>query len=361
MGMLDGLMQAPSIGLPPLMQPPADAAPAPQQTYPGLKKPPPAVGTTVNGYTYMGGDPRSQDPSVWKPATGDEFLSSLPISDDKRTLIKMMANYEAPASGARGIGSPEVQQLVGFAKRYDPSFDIKTYKVRQDYLHDLNDQKANGTIQALSNAALHAKAYDDEFQKLGNSDSAPEWFNAAKQNLAGTPLIGGLFGGSDRLKASGAATEDATILGPEIARVAQGGPPTVDEVNRQIGTLGAGSWMGHGVGVRPSTEAGVVSAMAQKIGDRMMSMQAQYRRAFGDTAPKEPLITPEAALATHQLLKRYAPDYENKLDFKMLTAGGFSPDKASQMTTPSPAPAQGSAGPSPQEIVDELRRRGVAK
>ncbi len=337
----------------PNLPPQMPAAPVQGQQFAGLKRPPPPVGTVQNGFKYMGGDPRSQDPSVWAPVTGDEFLGSVPLDEDKKTLIKMMANYEAPASGSRGIGSPEVQQLVSLAKRYDPTFDIKNYKVRQDYLKDLNDGKANGTIQALSNAALHAKAYDDEFQKLGNSDSAPEWFNAAKQNAAGIPLIGGMFGGSDRLKASGAAKTDATILGPEIARVAQGGSPTVDEVNRQIENLGAGSWTGHGIGVRPSTESGVMSAMAQKIGDRMLSMQAQYRRAFGDTPPKEPLLTPEAALAAHQLLKRYAPDYENKLDFKMLTAGGFSPQQARSMTAQQ-APA---AGQSPASSGWTVTRR----
>jgi hypothetical protein len=339
------LMQdLPKLGLPPIAAPAQQQQPQQSQPFPGLKKAPPAVGTTVNGYTYMGGDPRSRDPKVWAPATGDAFLNSLPLEDDQKTLIKMMANYEAPSSGTRGIGSPEVQQLVGLAKQYDPTFDVKNYKVRQDYLHDLNDQKANGTVQALNNAAMHLKSYDDEFQKLGNSDSAPEWWNAAKQNAAGLPLIGGMFGGSDRLKASGAARADATIAAPEIARVAQGGAPTVDEVNRQIENLGAGSWTGHGIGVRPSSEAGVMAALAQKIGDRMLSMQAQYRRAFGDTGPKEPLISPEAALATHQLLKRYAPDYENKLDYRMLTAGGFSPTQAKAMTPPVAPPAASSNG-----------------
>jgi hypothetical protein len=37
--------------------------PSAQQSYPGLKRPPPPVGTVQNGYKYMGGDPRSQDPS----------------------------------------------------------------------------------------------------------------------------------------------------------------------------------------------------------------------------------------------------------------------------------------------------------
>lgn len=320
-------------GLPPL--PPQQTQPAqqPQQSYPGLKRPPPAVGAVVNGMTYTGGDPR--DPSVWKPASGDAFLNSLPIEDDKKTLIKMMANYEAPASGSRGLGSPEVQQLVGLAKQYDPSFDVKNYKVRQDYLHDLNDSKANGTIQALNNAAMHAKSFDDEFSKLGNSDGAYQWQNRLSQNLAGTPLIGSLFGGKPRLKASGAVGETATVLGPEIAKVAQGGAPTVDEVNRQMDNLDVGS--------RPSTEAGVMASMAQKIGDRMVSMQAQYRRAFGNATPKEPLLTPEAAMAAHQLLQKYSPDYESKLDYKMLTAGGFSPAQIKQQQA-APAQSSGAGG-----------------
>lgn len=329
--------------LPPQM--PAAPMQAQQQPFAGLKRPPPPVGTVQNGFKYMGGDPRSQDPSVWAPVTGDEFLGSVPLDEDKKTLIKMMANYEAPASGNRGIGSPEVQQLVSLAKRYDPTFDIKNYKVRQDYLKDLNGMKANGTIQSLSNAAMHLKSYDDEFQKLGNSDWAPEWFNSAKQRSAALPLIGGLFGGSDRLKAASAAKTDATIAAPEIARVSMGGSPNEHEIMDQRNNLGAGSWMDHSIGIGPSDEAGTMSAMAQKIGDRMLSMQAQYRRAFGNHAPKEPLITPEAATAVHQLLKRYSPDYESKLDYTMLTAGGFSPQQAKGMATQQPPPASGAGGP----------------
>jgi hypothetical protein len=337
MGILDNVGAAPQIGMgdismggmpplaaiPPALQSAAAAPVQPQQTYPGLKKPPPPVGATVNGYTYMGGDPRSKDPSVWKPASGDAFLSSLPIDEDKKTLIKMMANYEAPSSGTRGIGSPEVQQLVGLAKQYDPTFDVKNYKVRQDYLHDLNDQKANGTIQALNNAALHAKSFDDEYQKLGNSNWLPQFINR--------PLD--YMGKADTQKAAGAVSATANFLGPEIARVGQGAAPTVDEVNRQMDSLD--------VGARPNVEQGTMASMAQKIGDRLMSMQAQYRRAFGNQAPKEPLLTPEAALAAHQLLKRYAPDYENKLDFNVLTAGGFSPAKAQATINPQNATPKG--------------------
>jgi hypothetical protein len=326
----DVLASLPKIGLP-MAAPSAQAQPQPMQqqaqaSYPGLKRPPPAVGAVVNGYVYQGGDPRSKDPSVWKPATGDAFLNSLPIDEDKKTLIKMMANYEAPSTGTRGIGTPEVQQLVGLAKQYDPTFDVKNYTVRQNYLHDLNDLKANGTIQALNNAAMHLKSFDDEFQKLGNSDGAYEWFNSLKQGAAGTPLVGKYFGGSDRLKAVGAAGETAAVLGPEMAKVAQGGAPTVDEVNRQISNLG--------LGMRPSTEAGVGASMAQKIGDRLLSMQAQYRRAFGDTKPKEPFLTPQAAMATHQLLQKYAPDYEKQLDYTLLTAGGFTPEQARRAQQP---------------------------
>ncbi len=334
MGILDGLMQAPQIGVPssgidfsaftqpqaapmapqPPVQPPQSATPQ-QQTYPGLKRPPPAIGTTINGQTYIGGDPRDAAGS-WKQATGDTYLNSLPIDEEKKALIKMMASYDAPASGARGIGSPEVQQLVGMAKLYDPAFDIKQYTVRQNYLHDLNDQKANGTIQALNNAAMHAKSFDDEFQKLDNSNWLPQWANRGLDYI----------GRSATQTAAGNAAESQTVLGPEISRVAQGGQPTVDEVNRQIGNLD--------IGARPNIEKGTMSSMASKIGDRMLSMQAQYRRAFGDIAPKEPLMTPQAALAAHQLLQRYAPDYENKLDFGMLTAGGYSPQQATAMQTP---------------------------
>jgi hypothetical protein len=341
MGLFDNVGQAPqitpdvmaSLGSAPMAANaplPVPAPQAPQQpVYPGLKKPPPAIGTTINGFTYQGGDPRSKDASVWAPATGDTFLNSLPISEDKKDLIKMMTAYEAPASGNRGVGTPEVQQLVGFAKRYDPSFDIKNYKIRQDYLHDLIDSKTNITVQALGNAAKHLSSFDSEFQKLGNSDSMPEFLNAAAQGAAGLPFVGKYFGGSDRLKAAGAAKTDATIAGPEIARVAVGGQPNEPEINQQLSNLGANSWIDHGIGLKPSTEAGTIAAMAEKIGDRALTLQQQQQRAFGNSPVKTPLMAPEQADEIHKMMTKYSPGYDKKLNYGLLT-GGYDPRQGKQ-------------------------------
>jgi hypothetical protein len=35
--------------------------------------------------------------AVWAPVNGDEFLNSLPLDDNKKTVIKAIANYELPA------------------------------------------------------------------------------------------------------------------------------------------------------------------------------------------------------------------------------------------------------------------------
>jgi len=125
----------------------AQPAAAQDQQYPGLRRPAPAIGTTINGYTYMGGDPRNQtDPSIWKPAQGDVFLDSLPLDDDKKTIVKAIANYDLPAGPQRGgLGTPQVQQLLGIVKQYDPSFDLKNYSPIQKTRLGIPDSRFNQT------------------------------------------------------------------------------------------------------------------------------------------------------------------------------------------------------------------------
>ena len=50
---------------------------------------PPQVGETIEGHTYTGGDPG--DPKSWKPASGDDFLNSLPVDDTTKALVRSRA------------------------------------------------------------------------------------------------------------------------------------------------------------------------------------------------------------------------------------------------------------------------------
>ncbi|HEY2011379.1 MAG TPA: hypothetical protein VGH23_20490 [Rhizomicrobium sp.] len=215
-----GVGQLPQIGQPqaqaaPAMQQQPQAQPNPQQPYPGLKKPPPRVGATVNGYTYLGGDPRSQSPDVWRPATGDAFLSSLPLDDTSKTLVKSIANYELPPGSQRGgLGSPEVQQLLGLAKRYDPTFNAQNYSAVQKARTEVAnpDSKFNLTKTALNTAIDHAAGLAEASDALNNGQSplvngAVNW---VESNVLGDPRVGNF-------------NQRAQLLSGEAVKAATGG------------------------------------------------------------------------------------------------------------------------------------------
>lgn len=288
-------------------------------SYPGLKKPPPAVGTVVNGFKYMGGDPRSQDPNVWAPLHGDDYLNSLPIDPDKRAVIQSIANYELPpGSGRGGIGSPEVQQLLGFVKQYDPTFDAKNYKVRQDMLHEVNQGTLSGQLKNLTNVSLHARDLQDAYDQMNLSPSPAVNFvqNALARRL-------GSYGGKDmgdRQRQIGRVNDAINFLAPEAGRLGMGSAPNEADIQAVRSQFNEDT--------TPLMAEGGLTDIAHKIAQRLLGIQDQWKRAFGNIKPKQPLINKEAAIALHDLIGRYQVRGADDLDWNVLTAGGWSPAQA---------------------------------
>jgi hypothetical protein len=297
MGLLDNVGYAPQIdpasvtGMPLIPQ----AVPA-QPSYPGLKKAPPAIGTTVNGYTYMGGDPRSKDESVWKPASGDDFLNSLQLPNDKKLLIKMMANYEAPASGSRGIGSPEVQQLVGLAKQYDPSFDVKNYQAVQKARTEIGnpDSKFNLTKTALNTAIDHAKLLADNADALHNTAS-PTWNaigNFVDQYILGDPRQGNF-------------QQTARTLGGEVVK-ANTGTQGGGEGDREAQTAS------YPVNGSPAQQYGALQDTTRLLNGKLKEMQATIAQAKLKDPNTANLLSPSAQESWNYLNKRFGDQPQAK-------------------------------------------------
>lgn len=336
MGILDNIGAAPTVGMPPIMpiDPGAQAqtvqapAPAPQQpVYPGLKKPPPPVGTTVNGYTYLGGDPRSKDPSVWKQASGDDFLNSLPVDDTKKTIVKSIANYELPPGSARGgLGSPEVQQLLGLAKQYDPTFDAKNYQAVQKARTEISnpDSRFNLTKTALNTAIDHARGLAQDVDSLHNFQSplfnAP--INYVEQHVFGDPRQGNF-------------NQNAQLLAGETVKAATGSSTGGGEGDR---TQQNANYPLNGSPIQQNQAIGkTVDLLKSKLDE----MTATLKQARTPNSNALDLLSPSARNSWQTLSSRYG-------------AGGTSQDRPGGQTT-------AAAQPNIQAIVDELRRRGVAK
>lgn len=284
----NGPSQLPQLG----QQPPAPPVQAqPQQTYPGLKRQPPAVGTTLNGFTYMGGDPRSQDPTVWKPASGDTFLNSLPLDTDKKTLVKAIANYELPPGSQRGgLGTPEVQQLLSLAKQFNPDFDAKNYSAIQKTKTEIAnpDSRFNLTKTALNTAIDHARGLAESSDALHNWQSplinAPA--NFVEQHVLGDPRQGNF-------------NQNAQLLAGEVVKAATGSPSGGGEGDRMQQNAN------YPLNGSPTQQNQAIGKTVDLLKGKLDEMTATLRAAGNPKANALDLLSPSARASWQTLSQRY--------------------------------------------------------
>lgn len=279
----------------------------------GLPKP----GEIQNGYIFQGGDPKAQ--ASWKPASGDAFLSSLPIPDTQKALIRGIATYDYAPGGNRSLGSPEAQQVLGLVKMYDPTFDAKVYKQRGDLLHEVTQGDTSKQLKNLTNVSLHARDLMDSYDQM-NLSSSPLVNGAENWMAANTPFTADMHTRQGQL---GRTTDAVNFLAPEAARLGVGGAPNEGDINavrEQFNT-----------NTPPAVAAGGLGDIAHKAAQRLLGIQDQWKRAFGTLPPKQPFINKDAAVALHDLITRYKVDGGDKLDWNVLTSGGWTPDQARGM------------------------------
>lgn len=263
---------------------------APPQPMAGLKRPPPKVGTTVNGYTYLGGDPRSQDPSVWHPASGDTFLNSLPLDDQKKTLVKAIANYELPPGSARGgLGSPEVQQLLAFAKQYDPNFSAPDYTVRQGVRKAFSDGQYSKTVTALNTAIDHARTLAEEGKSLNNYGSpllnAP--INFIQQHVMGDTR-------------QGKFEQTARNLGGEVVKAVTGGEGALDDRIKAAED--------YSLNGSPQQQTGALENTVDLLKSKLDELNATYKRGMGPQHDVLELLSPSARKSWQVLSTQFGPN-----------------------------------------------------
>lgn len=293
------------------------------------------VGDTVNGYTLAGPDWTKK--SSWQPATGDTFLNSFPtLNDTQKTLVKSIASYDLPPGSQRGgLGSPEVQQLLGLAKQYDPTFDAKQYKVRQDMLHEVNQGDTGKQLKNLTNVSLHARDLMDAYDQM-NMTSSPIVNGIQNWAAANTPFTDDMHARQGQL---GRTTDAVNFLAPEAARLGVGGAPNEGDINavrEQFNT-----------NTPPAVAAGGLADIAHKAAQRLLGIQDQWKRAFGNAPPKQPFVNKDAAIALHDLITRYKVEGGDKLDWNVLTSGGWTPAQAQEIrNTAGPAASPQNGAPS---------------
>jgi hypothetical protein len=289
----------------------------------GSKKAP-EIGTTINGYTYMGGDPRSEDPSVWRPATGDTFLNSLPIDANKKAIVKAIANYDLPPGSQRGgLGSPEVQQLLGLAKQYDPDFSASDYSNRQQTRQAFLKGDYSKSITALSTAIDHARALADAGARLNNSGS-PMWnmvANAFDQYAMGDPRQSNY-------------KQIAQMEAGEVVKAVTGGNGTLEDRKDAVSN--------YPLNGSPAQQREAIATTVGLLKSKLDELNGTYQRGMGRQHSVMDLLSPSARRSWEALTKQY----------------GVEDPSGHSATKP---PPNAHSGPSPQDIVNELRRRGVVQ
>ena len=260
-----------------------------KKLYPGLKKAPPAIGTIVDGTEYRGGDPRSLDKNVWAPVVGDKFLESLKLPEDKKVLVKAIANYEiAPGSQRGGLGSPEVQQLLSLAKRYDPTWTGYNYAQRQQARKDFLGGGIYGRTKVALNTALgHAQHLSEASDELDNT-RIPAW-NWLKNTVS--PLVG-----DDNRQ--GVFHQIARNLGNETVKAVTGGEGALEDRRK--------AEEDYNVNGGRNQQGGAILTTMDLLKPKLDELENAYRLAYGAKAgEKFSFLSPQARQSWTDLQEKY--------------------------------------------------------
>lgn len=308
-----------------VQQPAASQQPmpvSPQPVQSGLPQP----GDIVDGHQYIGpANGKRGDPNNWKPITGEAYLQHLAKSDPNYAGVVRGVVEGRNDLPSINRNNPYTRRLVGDVMAADPTFNKSTYDRRKKLLTDMTSATGTGAIiNALNNGSLHAGELQRAYDVLGNDNADLE---------IGHRIDNWLRGRFDpNVQAQVASVEEArNRLAPEAARIYKGGEPTIPEVEREINTFDTGA--------SRATAAGHLSQMAAGFRDRLLTVQNQWKRAYGDIRPSQPIIDPKAAASLQQLLDRYHLD-DGRLDWSTLTAGAYQ--KPQKPATQKPQAASGS-------------------
>lgn len=313
--------QLPQMGAPPQQQAPQgpkvlDAAMA--QKNPNLVQP----GVIVNGHVFRGGD--KADETNWEMLTGDQYMATIPQSE--QLAVKQMVQGRMPFPQSRSLTTPYWQKKLEEAQQYDPKFDAVTWEGRVKTARDYAPGgKVGQTLQSGSTAINH----------LGHLNS-----QIGDVSGIGLPLVGDTINQAvNKWNAPQGKLnpymDTQGHLAEETTKFYRGTGGTEEDVKRNMLNLSPNL----------STEAkqGGVNNTVQLIYGKLKPLADAYNTQMGTSFPASHFLPPDAV--------------------KTLKTMGFDPDTGEKVGQPAASQAQKpvAAGPDPQAIANELRRRGVIK
>lgn len=278
------------------------------------------VGQYIDNLQQQAGDtPVTTDGNTLSvQTTGDEYLKSLPPYQAR--MVGALLKGDMPVT-SYALTKPPMRALVNDALQVDPNFNPADYDIRKGTRQWITKGPGAQTVTALNTALGHAAGLQDTFDKLGNT-SLPA-VNAAV-NFGKTQL-----GNSAPI----VAQENVGALASEARKVfaASGGGNLTELENWEKNFPINGS---------PEQQKGALQEFVNLLDSRLSAVGDQYSRGMGKTEDPLNLLSPVGRAAYTKLTGRQPESG---------TVSGQA------------QPAGGSNVPTPQDIVNELRRRGVVK
>jgi hypothetical protein len=193
---------------------------------------------------------------------GDAAIEDLPSG--QQSVVKKIANYEIPLPSGMALRTPYWQSILERTAAYDPSFDVKEYKKRQDVMKDFTAGKSYNNIRSLNTAIAHLGNLAKAGEELKNSSVTP-WNWIANKSIAAS--------GDPRVKKYMNA---ATAVEGELATVFKGTAGTDQEIKQWRENLSMAD--------SPEQIQTSVDELISLLGGRLNALRSGYQNGMGRQA-----------------------------------------------------------------------------
>jgi hypothetical protein len=245
------------------------------------------LGETIQGHTYMGGNPNDQsnwvnvDELAASGKSGDEFLGL--IKDKHPALIpqlKMLSEGRLAVPQARAATDPYWQSMMKLGALYDPSLDQVDYSKRQATAKDFAAGASSQNIRNLNQAIGHLKGLVNTFGSVAGHQGLLGLGHVINQGENWFEKMNGDPGITDY-------NAHRTALASELAAVFKGkGASSETEVSKFYDMLDPN--------MSTAQKTSVARAVVNMLNSRIDELGQQYNQGMGTTKEGIELLNPIA-------------------------------------------------------------------
>lgn len=237
-----------------------------------------------SGGNAFGGPPTTE-------LTGQALLDTLDPGDREQVKAILDGRQQPPSANAR---NPRTQKIMEWVAQADPSFDMTTWKARNQLRSEFASSKsgAGGNIQALETAMYHMDRLDKATKALNNSDIP---LGSVAREFIGNPIARNMSGLSDY---------DARAGTFELAKKAVLDEATKVFVGSSGGVFDRESWESKlQAADSPTKQKAVLKELVGLMKGRVESLATTWNRTMGGAERNAyDLISPETGAKVKKML-----------------------------------------------------------